>query len=72
MGTRRKTEPSAKFLREVTVIAKAAGLGDLADRMACSHHRAAAQQARGVVQSERIDEIAAGRASLRKELLQIA
>jgi len=72
MSTRRKTEPSAKFLREVTVIAKAAGVGDLADRLACSRQRAASQQARGVVQSERIDETAAGRTSLHKELLQVA
>ena len=48
-GTRRMTESSAKLLREITIVVKAASVGDLADGLACAHQRAASQKASGVI-----------------------
>jgi hypothetical protein len=40
VGARRVTEPMAEFSREMCIIAKAAGIGDLAERLACTQQRA--------------------------------
>jgi hypothetical protein len=53
-GTRRMAEAMAKFTREMGVIAKATGEGDLAQRLACSQRRPAMQKVRGVIQTERV------------------
>src|ERR1700730_13839803 len=71
MSARRTTEPSAKLLREIAIMVKAAGVADLADRLACACQRAAPKKTPGVIQSKRIYETAAGGASLREELLEI-
>jgi len=67
----RVAEPMAKFAREMGVIAKATGEGDLAQRLACSQRRPAMQQLRGVIQTKRVDEFAAGRSARREELLEV-
>src|SRR5262249_24482500 len=61
----------AKSPREMGVVAKAAGVRDLAERLACPQRRAAMQKARGVIQTKRVNEFAAGRATHREQLLQV-
>jgi hypothetical protein len=72
VGPRRMTEPAAKFSCEMSIVAKAASVGDLAERLACAQQRPALQKARGMIQTKRIDEFTAGRAAPRKELLDVA
>src|SRR5437879_10096586 len=62
----------AKSSCEMCVVAKTAGVGNLAERLARAKRRPALQNARGVIQTKRIDEFTAGRAALRKELLEVA
>src|SRR5882672_6679295 len=71
VGAWRAAEPMAKFSREICIVAKAAGVSDLADRLICGQERPAMQKARGVIQTKRIYEFTAGRAALSKELLQV-
>ena len=71
VGPRRMTEPAAKFSREMSIVTEAAGIGNLAERLACVQQRPAIQKARGVIQTKRIDEFTARRAALRKELLEV-
>src|SRR5262245_52899125 len=61
----------AKSPREMGVVAKAAGVRDIAERLACLQRRAAMQKARGVIQTKRVNEFAAGRATHREQLLQV-
>jgi hypothetical protein len=56
----------------MSVVAKAAGVGDRAERLAHAQECPAMQEARGVIQTKRIDELTAGRAARRKELLDVA
>ena len=72
MHARRVTELMAEFSREMCIVAKAAGISDLAERLARPKQCAPVQKVRGAIQAKRIDELAAGRATLRKELLNIA
>src|SRR3977135_3822048 len=72
MGARGMTEPTAKFSNEISIVAKATGVGDLADGLACFQKRPAFQQTRGVIQTNRVYEITAGGVSGRKELLKVA
>jgi hypothetical protein len=72
VGTRRTTEPLAKFSCEMSVVAKATGIGDVAERTACAQQPPAMHQVRDVIQAKRIDEFTAGRAALRTELLYAA
>src|ERR1700719_2144401 len=60
-----------KFPGEICIVAKAGRVGDLADRLACAQQLPAMQEARGVIQTKRIDEFTAGRTALGKQLLQI-
>jgi hypothetical protein len=72
MGSRSVAESAAKYPREMSVVAKAAIVSDLADRLASVHRRPAMQQTPGVIQPHRIDEMRAGRAPRREELLKVA
>ena len=72
MGAWGMTEATAKFSNEISIVAKAAGVGDLADGLACFEKRPAFQQRRGVIQTNRLDEVAAGGVSRSKELLKVA
>ena len=72
IGSRSVTKSVAKYSSEISVVAKAAGVGDLADRLARVQRRPAMQETRGVIEPHRIDEMCAGRAPRREELLKIA
>src|SRR4029077_16897072 len=61
----------AKFACEMRVVPKATGVGNLAQRLVCSQRRPAVQKARGMIQTKRIYEFAAGRAARCEQLLQI-
>src|SRR6516165_12097265 len=61
----------AKSPRKMGVVAKAAGVRDLAERLACLQRRAAMQKARGLIQTKRVIEFAASRATRREQLLQV-
>jgi hypothetical protein len=63
---RRITKSMAKFSCEMRIVAKAAGISDLVERLTCIQQRTAMQQMPGMVQSNRIDEFAAGGAALGK------
>jgi hypothetical protein len=65
------TEPMAEFSCKMSVVAKAASVGDFAERLACAQQRSAMQKKRGVIQTKRIDEFTAGQAPLGKELLEV-
>src|SRR5262245_19495950 len=67
----RVAKPMAKSPREMGVVAKAAGVRDLGERLACLQRRAAMKKARGVIQAKRVNEFAAGRAARGKELLKV-
>src|SRR5262249_20985184 len=67
----RVAEPMAKSPREMGVVAKAASVRDLAERLACLQRPPAMQKARGVIQTKRVNEFAAGRATRREQLLQV-
>jgi hypothetical protein len=72
VSPRRVTEAAAKYSNEIGIVAKAAGVGDLADGLACLEKRPAFQQRHGVIQTNRLDEVAAGGVSRRKEFLKVA
>jgi hypothetical protein len=55
----------------MAVVVKATGVGDLAERLICGQQCSAIQQARGVIQTKRIDVFTAGRAALSKEFLEV-
>jgi hypothetical protein len=46
---RRIAEPMAEFPREMCIVAEAAGIGDLAQRLARPKQRAAVQKVRGAI-----------------------
>ena len=54
------TEPMTKLSCEVSIVAKAAGVRDLAQRLICSQRCSAIHKARGVVQTKRVYEFTAG------------
>jgi hypothetical protein len=54
------TETAEKFSTEISIVAKTAGVGDLADGLACLQKRPALQQTRGVIQTHRMYEMTAG------------
>src|SRR5262249_37758358 len=68
---RRVAEAMAKSPREMGVVAKAAGIRDLAQGLACRQRRAAIEQARGMIETKRIDEFAARRAARHEQLLEV-
>ena len=68
---RRTTKPIAESSRKMRVIAKAAGIRDLAQGLARAKQRAPLQKMRGMTQAKRIDEFVAGCAALDKQLLNV-
>ena len=72
MGAWGMAEPAAKFAGKICVVGKAAGVGNLAERLACAQQFPAVYKARGVIQTNRMDEMTAGRVPSRKELLKVA
>src|ERR1700688_4540099 len=71
IGSWRTAEPPAEFSGEIGIIAKPAGISDLADRLDCVQQRPAPQQTRGLVQTNRMYEVTAGKVPRRKKLLKI-
>jgi hypothetical protein len=65
-------EPAAELSGEMSIVAKATGVGDLFDGLARAQQRTAMQEARGVIQTDRMYEMSAGRAPRGKELLKVA
>ena len=72
VGPRRMTEPAAKFSGEMSIVAEAAIVGNLAERLACVQQRPAMQETCGMIQTNRMYEMSAGRIPRRKELLKVA
>ena len=72
VGARRVTESMAKSSCEMNVVAKATGVGDLAERLARVQQRPALQEECGVIQTTRVYEFAAGSSMCREELLDVA
>src|SRR4030081_1453132 len=72
VGARCVTELMAKFSCKMSVVAKAAGVGNLAERLARIERRPAKQKVRGMTQANGIHQFAARRAALRKKLLDVA
>jgi hypothetical protein len=72
MGAWRMTKPAEKFSGEISIVAKSAGVCDLAERLACAQQRAAMQKARGVIQTKRMNELSAGAAPCSEQLLKVA
>src|SRR3984893_11618966 len=66
---RRTARSMAKFSCKMSVVAKAAGVGNLAERLARIERRPAKQKVRGMIQANGIHQFAARRAALRKKLL---
>jgi hypothetical protein len=66
------SEPAAKLSGEMSIVAKAAGVGDLADGLARVQQPPAMQLTRGMIQTDRMYQLSAGRAARRKELLKVA
>jgi hypothetical protein len=66
------TESMAKFSCKMSVVAKAAGVGNLAERLARIERRPAKQKVRGMIQANGIHHFAARRAALRKKFLDVA
>ena len=71
VGHRRMAEPAAKLSGEMGIVGKAAGVGDLADGLACVQEPPAMQLTRGMIQTDRMYEMSAGRATGHKELLKV-
>ena len=67
----RVAEPMTKSPREMGVVAKPAGVRDLGERLACLQRGAAMQKVRGVIQTKRLNEFAAGRATRREQFLYV-
>jgi hypothetical protein len=61
------TEAAAK----IRIVGKAACIRDFAERLACTQQFPASDETRGVIQTNRLDEMAAGRVMRQKELLKV-
>src|SRR5262249_20949028 len=71
-GARRGAKTLAESTRKMSVIAKAAGVGDIAERLTCFRQRAALDQVRRMIQAERRYVATACRPADCEQLLQIA
>ena len=69
---RRMAEPATEDAGKMRVVAKATGIGDCAERLACLHRCTALDKASGVLQAYRVKEMAAARTANREQFLQIA
>jgi hypothetical protein len=65
VNSRRMTKPMLKFSCEMNIVAKAAGVRNLAERLTCMERRPAIQKVRGMIQTNRIYQFAARRAARR-------
>jgi hypothetical protein len=65
VGSRRMTKPMPKFPREMSIVAKAAGVRNLAERLTRIERRPAIQKVCGMIQTNRIYQFAARRAARR-------
>src|ERR1700730_10289953 len=70
-GAWRVSEPTAELPCKMRVVAIAAGIANLAERLACICQCPAMQKSRGVSQTKRLDEMAAGRTPDREEVLEV-
>src|ERR1700743_2720061 len=68
---RRGAETPAESARKIRVIAKAAGVGDIAERLTCLHQRTTLDQMRSMIQTKRRYVVGVCRPSGREQLLQI-
>jgi hypothetical protein len=59
------TKPLPESLGEMSVVAKAAGIRNLAQMLICTERRPASQEVRGVIQTNGIYHFAARRAARR-------
>ena len=66
------TKPIPESSCEMGIVTKSAGVRDFAEMLTCSVRPPVFQQARGVVQTNGIDQFAAGAAARRQELLDVA
>src|ERR1700743_1652180 len=71
-GARCGAETLSESARKMRVVAKAAGVGNIAERVTCLHQCAAFDQMRRMIETERAYVVAARRAADREQLLQIA
>ena len=54
VGARRVTEPMTKLSCEMSIVAEAAGIGDLAEMLTCADRCPAFQKVRGAIQTNGI------------------
>ena len=71
-GARRGAETPAEAARKMRVVAKAAGVGNIAEWLTCLHQRAAFDQTRRMIQTGRTYVVTACRSTDCEQLLQIA
>jgi hypothetical protein len=67
----RVTKPMTKLSGKMRVVIEAARIGYLAQRNASAQRCPSMQQSRGLIETKRIDEVTARRASLREQSLEI-
>ena len=65
MGARCMTKPMPKSSCKMSIIAKAAGIRNFAERLTCTEKRPAFQKLRGLIQTNGIYQFAAGTAARR-------
>lgn len=66
------TKPRAKLTGKMSVIEKAARVGDIAESLVALQCRAAGNQTRSMIQPQRLDEAAAGHTASDEQLLEVA
>src|SRR5215468_5662882 len=71
-GARRGAEAPSESARKMRIVAKAAGVGDIAERLTRLRQRAAFDQTRCMIQTGRTYVVTACRPADREQLLQIA
>ena len=72
VGARCMTKPMPESSCKMRIVAKTAGVRDFAEMLTGTDRRPAFQKVRGVIQSNRVYQFAAGRAARRQELLEVA
>src|ERR1700753_1768742 len=70
-GARRGAETPAGSARKIRAIPKAAGVGNIAERLTCLHQRVAFDQVRRMIQTKRRYVLTVCRPADREQLLQI-
>src|SRR5271169_4250537 len=72
MRARRLTETIAEFSGKMSVVAKAASIGDFAERLGRASRVPAMEKSRCMLQTKRINEFTASGTALSEQLLEIA